>query len=113
MSHTARELPALKSKTHLASAARIAASAASSPSAAAGAPTSSSATAIAAATRTGLRLDQLHQRRGVVAAAAAALDLGVELVDQGCDRQLGAIAPRLVEADPQVLAHPVDREAEL
>ena len=37
----------------------------------------------------------------------------VELVDQRGDRQVRAVSSRLGEADRQVLAHPVDREAEV
>ena len=37
----------------------------------------------------------------------------VELVDQRGDRQRGAVGARLGEADREVLAHPVDREAEV
>src|SRR3546814_20021608 len=46
-------------------------------------------------------------------AAAAGLDLGVELIDQGGDRQPGAVLLRLVDADAEDLAHPVDGEAEI
>ena len=41
------------------------------------------------------------------------LHLGVELVDQRGHRQARAVAARLVEADAEVLAHPVDGEAEV
>ena len=37
----------------------------------------------------------------------------IELVDQRRHRQRRAVAPRLVEHDRQILAHPVDREAEV
>jgi rubredoxin len=40
-------------------------------------------------------------------------DFRVELVDQRRDRQAGAVAARFGETDAEVLAHPVDREAEI
>src|SRR4051794_30148018 len=54
-----------------------------------------------------------EQAGGVPAAAAHFLHLGVELIDQRRDRQVRAIAPSLGDADRQVLAHPVDGEAEV
>ncbi len=54
----------------------------------------------------------MDEAGGVPALAAAGLDPGVELVDQGCHGQARAVEPRLLEADGQVLAHPVDGEAE-
>ena len=53
------------------------------------------------------------QARRVPAPAAHLLHFRVELVDQRGDRQVRAGAPRLGEADREVLAHPVDREAEI
>ena len=44
---------------------------------------------------------------------AHGLHLRVELIDQSGDRQLGAVAPRLVETDGEILAHPIDRETEV
>ena len=41
------------------------------------------------------------------------LDVGVKLIDQRCHWQPGTIAPRFVQHQPQVLAHPVDRETEV
>src|SRR5215813_6081093 len=58
-------------------------------------------------------LQARDQARRIPAAAAHLLHLGVELIDQRADRQVRAIAPRLGEADRQVLAHPVDRKAEI
>src|ERR1700746_2098384 len=54
-----------------------------------------------------------NQRRGVPTSAAHRLKVGIKLVDQGCHRQRATVAARLVQAKPQVLAHPVDREAEI
>ena len=44
---------------------------------------------------------------------ALGLQVGVELVDQRRHRQPGAVAPRFLEGDAEVLAHPVDGEAEV
>src|SRR3546814_13580867 len=49
----------------------------------------------------------------IPAAAATLLHLSVKLIDQGRHRQARAVGLRLFEADTQVLAHPVDGEAEL
>src|SRR6185295_1629383 len=54
-----------------------------------------------------------NQCGGVPSLAAHLLHVGIELVDQRGDRQLGAVLARFTEADRQVLAHPVDREAEV
>src|SRR5258706_1017411 len=54
---------------------------------------------------------QPDQARRVPAVAALLLDLRIELVDQRRHRQQRAILARFVEADRQILAHPVDREA--
>ena len=57
---------------------------------------------------------QPRQQRGRVPALAAhRLDVLVELVDERGDRQLGAVAVGLGEADAEILAHPVDGEAEI
>src|SRR5258708_7017086 len=53
------------------------------------------------------------QARRVPAAAAKLLHLRVELIDEGRDRQARAILARFVEADRQVLAHPIDGKAEI
>jgi citrate lyase gamma subunit len=53
------------------------------------------------------------QAGGVPARAAQGLDLGVELVDQRRHRHLCPIAAGLVEHQAEVLAHPVDRKAEV
>src|SRR6266852_3795831 len=53
------------------------------------------------------------ERRGVPAVAARLLHLGVVAVDHLRDGKPGAVALRLLEADAEVLAHPVDREAEI
>ena len=52
---------------------------------------------------------------GIEAKAPAAhrLDIAVELVDQRRRRQADAEPFRFVEHQPQILAHPVDREAEI
>src|SRR5205823_4262796 len=55
----------------------------------------------------------LDQAGGVPAAAAGLLDEAVELVDERRHRQRRAVAAGLVEAHREVLAHPVDREAEI
>jgi hypothetical protein len=54
----------------------------------------------------------LDQARGVEPAALG-LQVRVELIDQRGDGQPGAVAPGLVEHQAEVLAHPVDREAEV
>src|SRR3546814_18094028 len=56
---------------------------------------------------------KLHEAGGVPAVAAAGLHLAVELVDQGGDRQARAVLLGLGQADAEVLAHPVDGEAEV
>src|SRR3954471_7882484 len=60
-----------------------------------------------------LVLQPCRQAGGVPAAPAHLLDVSVELVDQGGERQSGAFGPGLVEHQAEVLAHPVDREAEV
>src|SRR5437870_1590380 len=54
-----------------------------------------------------------EQARRIPALAAHLLDLGVELVDQRGDRQVGAVAAGFGQRDREVLAHPFDREAEI
>ncbi len=56
---------------------------------------------------------QIHQARRIPALAAALLNLGIELIHQSGDRQACAIALRLSQADPEILAHPIDGEAEV
>ena len=58
-------------------------------------------------------LEQRDQAAGVPPLAAALDELGVELVDERGDGQAGADAVGLVEAEPEVLAHPLDGEAEV
>src|SRR3546814_1634624 len=41
------------------------------------------------------------------------LQIGIELIDQRRDRQHRAVGARFLEREAQVLAHPVDREAEV
>src|SRR5688500_13898516 len=53
------------------------------------------------------------QARGVPTLAAHADDIGIELIDERADGQLGAVVARLLQADAQVLAHPLDGEAEV
>src|SRR3546814_1457786 len=53
------------------------------------------------------------KRRGILPATAHCLDVGVELIDERRDRQPGAIGTRLLERETEVLAHPVDGEAEV
>ena len=58
-------------------------------------------------------LEPGDEARGVPPAAAQLLDLGVELVDQRGHRKGSAVAAGFVEADAQILAHPVGGEAEV
>src|SRR3984885_5374738 len=60
-----------------------------------------------------LALQQRDQARRIPALAAHFLHLRIELVDQRRDRQMRAVPPRFVEADVEVLAHPIDGEAEI
>src|SRR5438309_1594369 len=60
-----------------------------------------------------LVLQPCRQAGGVPAAPAHLLDVGVELVDHRGERQGGALRTRLVQDKAEVLAHPVDREAEI
>src|SRR5690606_15147628 len=60
-----------------------------------------------------LPLQTRQQRGGVPAAAAHRLHVLVELVDQRRGRQRRAVAVGFGEADAEVLAHPVDGEAEI
>src|SRR5215216_3805113 len=53
------------------------------------------------------------QARRVPAPSAHLLHFRVKLIDQGGDRKMRAVAPRLAEADRHVLAHPVHRKAEI
>src|SRR3546814_8727520 len=54
-----------------------------------------------------------HERAGVPSPATGLLHIGVELVDEACDRQRRAVDARFVDREAEVLAHPVDREAEI
>src|SRR5262249_38295156 len=56
---------------------------------------------------------QVYEARCIPAAAAARLHLGIELVDEGGRWQAGLVALGLGQADVEVLAHPVDGEAEV
>src|SRR5215468_11430062 len=56
---------------------------------------------------------EVYQTRGIPAVAATRLHLGIELVDECCHRQPRFVALGLGQADAQVLAHPVDGEAEV
>src|SRR3979490_1574289 len=58
-------------------------------------------------------LQELDQAAGIPAIAAALLYTGVELVDQGDQRHLRLVALALGKTDAEILAHPVDGEAEL
>ena len=58
-------------------------------------------------------IDVREQARRIPALATETLHLGIELVDQRRHRQVGAVLARFAEGDRQVLAHPVDREAEV
>src|SRR5690606_6815869 len=51
--------------------------------------------------------------RRVPALASHVHDIGIELIDERCDRQLRSVAPRLLETDSQVFAHPLDGKAEI
>ena len=53
------------------------------------------------------------QRRRVPTSAAHLLHFGIELVDQRGGGQMRVVAPRLGEADRQILAHPVDGKTEI
>src|SRR3546814_6921192 len=53
-----------------------------------------------------------HKRTGVLPAASHSLHLGIELIHQRRDGQCRAIGARLIKRQAQVLAHPVDGEAE-
>ncbi len=55
----------------------------------------------------------LDQARRIKTPAALSLQTSVELIDQRCHRQLCAVASRFVEADAEILTHPVDSEAEI
>src|SRR5271166_1014389 len=54
-----------------------------------------------------------YQTRSVPSPAAPRLNLAVELIHQRRHRQRRAVAARLIEADREILAHPVDGEAEV
>ena len=60
-----------------------------------------------------LPLQSRRQAGGVPAAAAHGLDLGVELIDQAGDLELCAVGFGLLQDEAEVLAHPVDGEAEV
>src|SRR4051794_14598000 len=53
------------------------------------------------------------KRRRVEALAAFLLNVAIKLVDQRSDRKGSAIALGLLEADAEILPHPVHREAEI
>ena len=53
------------------------------------------------------------EARRVPPSAAHRLNVGVELIDQRGDRERCAARARFGESDPQILAHPVDGEAEV
>src|SRR5262245_2021688 len=53
------------------------------------------------------------QARRIPAAAAHLLYLGIELIDQRAHRQARAVLARLAQANGEILAHPVDRKAEI
>ena len=58
-------------------------------------------------------IEPRDQARRIVTRSAHLLDVGVELIDQRGQRQRRTVAARLLEADRKILAHPVDREAEV
>src|SRR5580704_982071 len=58
-------------------------------------------------------VEKRDQARRIPALAAHGLHLRIELVDQRRSRQMGAVAPRFVEADVEVLAHPVHGKTEI
>src|SRR3981081_2227165 len=58
-------------------------------------------------------LQQLDQAARIPAIAAALLHAGVELVDQRDQRHLRLVALALGKTDAEILAHPIDGEAEL
>src|SRR5262245_35153639 len=60
-----------------------------------------------------LALKAGDQARRVPAPAAHRLNVGVEIVNHGDEVELDAVAFRLLEHERQILAHPIDREAEV
>src|SRR6516162_6524688 len=58
-------------------------------------------------------LQPCAEARRIPAPAAHLLHFRVELVDQRADRQRGAVLARFAQANGEILAHPVDREAEI
>src|SRR5258708_36215089 len=54
-----------------------------------------------------------QQARRIPTLAAHFLDLRIERIDQCGDRQAGAIAARFVEANREILAHPLHRKTEI
>src|SRR5690554_6595072 len=58
-------------------------------------------------------LEPGNQTGGIPPPSPQLLHLGVELVYQGGDRQLGAVAARLIQHYGQILAHPVHCETEV
>src|SRR5215467_14963736 len=56
---------------------------------------------------------QPDQAGGVPPPATSGLDTRIKLIDQRRNRQSRSVDARLRDADPKVLAHPVDREAEV
>src|SRR5215472_17435317 len=60
-----------------------------------------------------LSLQPGDEARSIPAPAAHLLHLGIELVDQRAHRQARAVLSRLAQANGEVLAHPIDRKAEI
>src|SRR5262245_26574356 len=53
------------------------------------------------------------EARGVPPPAAHGLDLGIELIDERCGCHMRALAAGFIEADGEILAHPIDGETEI
>ena len=60
-----------------------------------------------------LRLQSRDEARRIPALTTHFLNVTVELIHNGRHRQTSPIVPRLLQHDPQVLAHPIDRKPEL
>ena len=58
-------------------------------------------------------LQARDEARRIPARAAHRLNLGVELINQGRDGKGCAIAARFLQADREILAHPIHRETEV
>src|SRR5262249_15145463 len=58
-------------------------------------------------------LEQCDQTRGVPSPAARVLDLGIELIHQRRHWKARAVLARLLQDDGEILADPVDGEAEI